>query len=186
MITVLTHGINEQALVQSQIQEQKLKEHIRLEELKKELAISEQMEHMEPVNNQIVITQWKVSNENLPKPSGEAKIKYQKEMCKVKPMQDLLSRCNLGQYLTLKWKVRNDTEEDWPAVPFIRNISQHFEMLFTHVGLKLKSGEECEVIFNMKTPDKCDEEFYNITLSFVDPVKHKKFGDPMIAILQLI
>jgi hypothetical protein len=54
--------------------------------------------------------------------------------------------------LTLKWRVWNASDEEWPAVPCIKNISGHFDLFFADVNLKLKPGEECEVIFNLKAP----------------------------------
>jgi hypothetical protein len=111
------------------------------------------------------------------------KIKFKNTMAQIEKSTFQTSGV-LGSEVTLKWVIFNNSKKDWPAFPLIKNLSQDFQ-LSSEVELLLKAKSKHEFEYKITLPTIFMEKFLTLNLSLVDPRKKERFGDPMIAIIEI-
>lgn len=50
----------------------------------------------------------------------------------------------------------------------------------------LKPNEEYELVYNFEIPLSYDEKFFTLNLILIDPLKNHRFGESLIAIIELV
>jgi hypothetical protein len=117
-------------------------------------------------------------------------------MAQVRPLQDLITKGKIGQTIILKWLIKNGSKRAWPAYPRLKNFSDlahHPSQLNgtqaeepVSLAVLLQPGEEYELVYSFDIPLSYDEKFFTLNLGLVEPAKSQRFGDGLIAIIELL
>lgn len=94
-----------------------------------------------------------------------------------------------GQEMQLEWTIQNKSSAAWPEFPEVRNFadfSAHNEDLGIRLVEKiLQPNEETKIQYLLKIPADFSEPMCTLKLHLVDPQKDERFGDAMIAFVNI-
>lgn len=86
----------------------------------------------------------------------------------------------------MKWIIQNNSSKEWPCYPLIKNYSKDYDSQPKELNFKLQAKSKHDFEFKLFVPSNFTEKFFTLNLSFLDPRKNEKFGDSMIAVIEVI
>ena len=99
---------------------------------------------------------------------------------------EVIRQAKLGENLKLKWTIKNTSKKDWPAKPLLRNFSGDIDLNDREIDTILSSQQLYEIVYEFTMPLNFKEKFFTLNLHLVDPLKKERFGDAMIAIIEVL
>jgi hypothetical protein len=98
---------------------------------------------------------------------------------------EFVSKARLGETVTLKWKIKNNSKKPWPAHPLLHNFSDDMITMDKTIDTILGPCQDYEITYTLQMPIDFVEKFFALNLHLVDPIKKERFGDAMIAIIEV-